>query len=135
MATKKVLIPIDWSPNAEKAFDWYVYNLHKKGDTLILAHYIEATTEQELRRKEAHMQELQEVYETRLLQLHIDSMWLTGTASSPGEYIVKLSKEHNVSFIVMGARGLGKIKKAILGSVSDYIMTKCTVPVLICKMT
>ncbi len=35
--------------------------------------------------------------------------------------------------IVMGARGLGKIKRAFLGSVSDFVIRKAKVPVLICK--
>ena len=35
--------------------------------------------------------------------------------------------------IVMGARGLSKLKKAIFGSVSDYVMRKAVVPVLLCK--
>jgi len=63
----------------------------------------------------------------------IDYRWLTGSAGSPGEWIVKVAKEDDVDMIVMGARGLGKIKKTILGSVSDYVLNKSKVPVLIFK--
>jgi len=63
----------------------------------------------------------------------IDYRWLTGSTGSPGEWIIKVAKEDEVDMIVMGARGLGKIKKTILGSVSDYVLNKSKVPVLIFK--
>lgn len=130
---KKVLIPIDWSENAEKAFDWYIYNIHKKGNNLVLTHFIEASKEKELMEKEFKMMELQEVYENRLLHLKIDYIWLTGNQGSPGEYITKVSREENVDMVVMGARGLGKLRKTILGSVSDHVISKAKMPVLIYK--
>ncbi|ELT90274.1 hypothetical protein CAPTEDRAFT_225107 [Capitella teleta] len=130
---KKVLIPIDWSDNAERAFDWYVYHLHRKGITVILSHFIEASKEKELREKQEKLQELQEVYENRLLQLKIEYLWLTGHGGSPGEFIVKTAHAEQVDMIIMGARGLCKIKKTILGSVSDYVIQKAKQPVLICK--
>ncbi|ESN91539.1 hypothetical protein HELRODRAFT_165592 [Helobdella robusta] len=130
---RKVLIPIDWSENAEKAFDWYIYNLHQKGTQLVLTHFIEASKEKELLEKEVKLLELQEMYENRLVQMKIDYIWLTGNSGSPGEYITKVSKDEDVDMIVMGARGLGKIKKTILGSVSDYVLSKSKVPVLLFK--
>ena len=44
-----------------------------------------------------------------------------------------VAEEQGAEMIVMGARGLGKIKRAILGSVSDYVIRKSKIPVLICK--
>jgi len=130
---KKVLIPIDWSENAEKTFDWYMYNLHQKGTHLYITHFIEASKEKELQEKELKLLELQEVYETRLLQLKVAYTWLTSNQGSPGDFILKVAKEEDVDLIVMGARGLGKLKKTILGSVSDHVLAKSKVPVLICK--
>jgi len=132
---KKVLIPIDWSENAEKMFDWYMYNLHQKGIHLIITHFIEASKERELQEKELKMIELQEMYESRLLHMKAEYTWITGNSGSPGEFIIKVAKEENVDMIVMGARGLGKLKKTILGSVSDHVLSKSKVPVLICKRT
>lgn len=134
---KTVLLPIDWSVNAEKAFDWYVYNLHQKGTLMILVHFIDGSPK-EIDQKEIQMLELQEVYETRLLQLKIDHRWVTQKGekgSSPGDNIIHVAKEYQVDLIVMGARGLGKIKKTLLGSVSDHVLRKSKVPVLICKIT
>lgn len=58
---------------------------------------------------------------------------MTGCEGSPGELILKVADEESVQLIVMGSRGLGKLKKVILGSVSDYVLNKGNVPVLICK--
>ena len=67
------------------------------------------------------------------LIMQIEYTWSTGTSGSPGEYIIKVAKEQEVDMIIMGARGLGKIKKTILGSVSDHVLNKSKVPVLIFK--
>ena len=56
-----------------------------------------------------------------------------GTGGGAGEHLVNVSKEQDVDMIVMGARGLGKLSKMILGSVSDYVLRKAKVPVLICR--
>jgi len=130
---KTVLIAIDWSEFAEKAFDWYVYHLHRKGTKIILAHYIEAEKEKEYKKKEEAMIELQEMYESRLQQMKIEYEWITGTGSSPGEHIIDMVKAYDAEMIIMGARGLGKIQKVILGSVSDYVIRKAKCPVLICS--
>ena len=48
-------------------------------------------------------------------------------------FVTLVAEEQGAEMIVMGARGLGKIKRAILGSVSDYVIRKSKIPVLICK--
>ena len=35
--------------------------------------------------------------------------------------------------IVMGTRGLGTVRRTILGSVSDYVLHHAHCPVIICK--
>jgi nucleotide-binding universal stress UspA family protein len=49
----------------------------------------------------------------------------------PGPLIVAKAKECGASAIVMGSRGQGKIRRTVLGSVSDYILHHSDVPVLI----
>jgi nucleotide-binding universal stress UspA family protein len=51
----------------------------------------------------------------------------------PGPLIVAKAKECGASAIVMGSRGQGKIRRTVLGSVSDYILHHSDVPVLICR--
>lgn len=129
----KILIPIDWSENAQKAFQWYLDKMNYSNVTLILVHFIDAASERELHEKEAKMMELQETYETLLLQHKVHYRWLTGSGGTPGEYILNVAFEEDVGLILMGPRGLGKIRKAFLGSVSDYVLKKSPVPVLLHK--
>ena len=51
---------------------------------------------------------------------------------NPGEAIVKIAEDENATMIVMGTRGLGVIRRTILGSVSDYVVHHAKCPVLIC---
>ncbi|RLI29292.1 universal stress protein [Candidatus Bathyarchaeota archaeon] len=51
----------------------------------------------------------------------------------PVREIVKAAEEKNVDLIVMGARGISKIKEILLGSVSHGVARKAHCPVLIVK--
>ncbi|XP_075512445.1 uncharacterized protein LOC142547960 [Primulina tabacum] len=51
----------------------------------------------------------------------------------PKEMICEAAEEMHADLIVVGSRGLGKIKRAFLGSVSDYVVHHAKCPVLIVK--
>jgi len=50
-----------------------------------------------------------------------------------GHTIVKFAKDKNFDVIVIGARGLGALKEVFFGSVSNYVLHKTTLPVLVVK--
>ncbi len=50
-----------------------------------------------------------------------------------GHEIVKFAKSLNYDIIVIGARGRGAIKEIFLGSISNHVVHKSKVPVLIIK--
>ena len=49
----------------------------------------------------------------------------------PGEVVVNAADKLNASMIVMGSRGLGLVRRTILGSVSEYVIHHTKVPVTI----
>jgi nucleotide-binding universal stress UspA family protein len=51
----------------------------------------------------------------------------------PGYTIVKFAKDKRFGIIVIGARGIGAIKEFFFGSVSNYVLHKSSVPVLLVK--
>ncbi len=55
--------------------------------------------------------------------LHIDGR--------PGHAIIKSSETHNAGLIVIGSRGMGTIRRAVLGSVSDYVVHHSHIPVAV----
>lgn len=51
----------------------------------------------------------------------------------PGQTLCDVAKEENVDMVVVGTRGRGKIRRTLLGSVSDYVLHHSQVPVAICR--
>ncbi|CAG5133696.1 unnamed protein product, partial [Candidula unifasciata] len=51
----------------------------------------------------------------------------------PGEAIVKAAVEEGATMIVTGTRGLSKLKRAFVASVSDYVVHNSPVPVITCR--
>ncbi|CAL9201401.1 unnamed protein product [Musa hybrid cultivar] len=51
----------------------------------------------------------------------------------PKEMICQFAEQMQADLLVVGSRGLSKIRRAILGSVSDYCAHHATCPVLIVK--
>ena len=49
----------------------------------------------------------------------------------PGEMICKLAKKEGATFIVIGSRGAGTVRRTILGSVSDYVIHHAHMPVVV----
>ena len=49
---------------------------------------------------------------------------------NPGEGIVKIAEEEKAELVVMGTRGLGGVKRALTGSVSDHVVRNASMPVI-----
>jgi nucleotide-binding universal stress UspA family protein len=54
-------------------------------------------------------------------------------AGEPDKEIVKLSEELGVGTIVIGSRGLGALKRTLMGSVSESVVRHAHCPVLIVR--
>lgn len=66
-----------------------------------------------------------------LLQISGEVVRLEG---QPETSILAKAEEVQAAMIVMGSRGLGTIRRTILGSVSEYVLHHSHVPVMICKI-
>ncbi|XP_047977862.1 universal stress protein in QAH/OAS sulfhydrylase 3'region-like [Salvia hispanica] len=62
--------------------------------------------------------------------VHINTSIIEG---DPKEMICDLAEQMQVDLIVIGSRGLGKIKRALMGSVSNYVIHHAKCPVLVVK--
>ena len=51
----------------------------------------------------------------------------------PGAMLVDMAEELNADMLIMGARGMGALKSAIVGSVSKAVITHCSRPVLVVR--
>jgi len=50
-----------------------------------------------------------------------------------GQTIVSFADYNNFDLIVIGSRGMGKIREVFLGSTSNYVLHTSKIPVLIIK--
>lgn len=64
-------------------------------------------------------------------QIPAKSVILNG--DKPGEEIVKAAADEKGGLIVMGTRGLGLIRRTLLGSVSEYVVHHANCPVTIVR--
>lgn len=68
-----------------------------------------------------------------LLPLHSGSVSKQLEMGTPAESILKMVQEEQVDLVVMGARGLGRIREQIFGSVSQRVMTHAPCSILLVK--
>ena len=55
------------------------------------------------------------------------------STKEPGQAICKAAMEEHADLIVVGTRGLGKVRRTFIGSVSDYVLHHAHVPVIVCR--
>ena len=55
------------------------------------------------------------------------------SSGKPGEVVCRIAHEEKATIIICGTRGQGKIRRTLIGSVSDYIVHHSAVPVLVCR--
>lgn len=136
-----ILVGVDNSELAEKAFDFYCENGWKEGDYIVIAFIPElydltmaspAVAERLLKELKESVTTLENKYKEKMHQRKLPGKFRTGQGK-PGEVICKFAHEEHAAMIVVGTRGLGKFRRTILGSVSDYVLHHSQVPVLIVR--
>lgn len=53
------------------------------------------------------------------------------SSKSVGEELCRIANNENADLIVMGSRGMGAVKRAMIGSVSEYVFRHSGLPCLI----
>ncbi|XP_022297045.2 universal stress protein YxiE-like isoform X1 [Crassostrea virginica] len=146
---RRVAIGIDESDFAEQAFDFYANNMRKEDDYVILIHTPErynvmdanlgtpvkrATVLREiLEEVRKKVKALEEKYKKKMEEKGIESGKFITRRGDPGEAIVHVAEKEQCDLIITGSRGMGMLRRTILGSVSDYVLHHSPCPVLICK--
>ncbi|KAK2157232.1 hypothetical protein LSH36_195g06003 [Paralvinella palmiformis] len=143
-----VVIPVDRSKHSEQAYDWYLRNLHRPGNHIFLIHIPERPTlhtakggrlsdgeiQRLMQKEKEETEEMINKYSNKHLETNVQAEYKTIYANKAGEAIVDTANELLADMIVMGTRGMGTIRRTILGSVSDYVVHHSHQPVIICKI-
>jgi nucleotide-binding universal stress UspA family protein len=86
-------------------------------------------------RDEALEAEARATAEQAAVTLGIDAPDIRVVRGEPGAALCALAGESSARAIVMGSRGRGGLKRALLGSVSDYVVRNAPCPVIITGAT
>jgi len=150
---RKVLIAYDNSVASSKMFDWALRNiLRPNEDHVVLATvldiqestYIKAQfMKDEAAGRQSHGRRLSIVEQdeaTLQLKPLVERLVAVGMTAQvnvvkgDAKYkLTELSTDIRADLVIIGSRGLGPIKKMIMGSVSDYIVHNCECPVIVAR--
>ncbi|XP_059150812.1 universal stress protein YxiE-like [Physella acuta] len=149
---RTIMIAMDGSGHSFYAFDWYMNQMHTPDTDVIVAHsscqhskplshvqsLMPAVTPDSsamtriVQREEEEVNVIVAQIKGKLTQAGVRGKLLRLTGE-PGPAIVQAALEHKVQCIVTGSRGLGTVRRTLVGSVSDYILHHSHCPVLVCR--
>jgi nucleotide-binding universal stress UspA family protein len=139
----KILVPVDGSENSYRSLNHALYLHSKIKSHLTILYVIEvppfvyiqsqkmidsvmAQLEKEATNVLERCKDKAKEYDTQC-----ETIILEG--SNPGSLIIDYSENNSFDCVVMGSRGKGTFKHAILGSVSNRIVQHSKIPVLVIK--
>ncbi|MDH3657713.1 MAG: universal stress protein [Nitrosopumilus sp.] len=135
---KKILVVLNGSKNANRGLDMAIY-LARQNDTKLTGIHVICKIPKEYRELE---------YPEKPLLIEADRIMKYAKKRSAqngilfekkisfgdiGTEIVKFAKSLNYDIIIIGARGQGTFKEIFLGSVSNYVVHKSKIPVLLVR--
>ncbi|KAH8964963.1 hypothetical protein BDL97_04G092600 [Sphagnum fallax] len=132
---RTILVALDESPGAEFAFEWALKNYCKPNDVLHLLHVRHATDD-----VASEVEQKMEVAAQALLQTFLDRATLA-KIKCKGRVVVG-DERHEIckevlwvcaDVLIVGSRGLNRMQRVFLGSVSEYCAQHCACPVIIVK--
>lgn len=140
MHLKRILVPTDFSPAADRALDMAIELARTFGGTVVLMHTYGIPTYAYAGMDALYTAEFMSVLETGartaldeavLARKGIDVAIATALYSGvPWEQILLAVQQHEIGLVVMGTHGRKGIAHALLGSVAEKIVRLSPVPVL-----
>lgn len=139
---KRILVPTDFSPTAEKAFR-FACDIAARSNAAVTLYHAYTPVESPMAGTEKTRQEYnQETATTLLKQLqrlknkvaedypHTSMSTVLGEGAIVSEILHFTSKAH-YDLVVMGTQGVSGISKSIIGSVAARVIEKSAIPVLL----
>ncbi|KAK4470899.1 hypothetical protein MN116_006410 [Schistosoma mekongi] len=142
---RTVCLPVDGSEHSKRAVEWFIKEVYRPGDQVLFVHSMELPYlpsvsltsglkipvddwTKALQANISRTTKLNNEYGYICESKNIPYEFLVKNGLAPGAGIIEACEERPVDLIIMGSRGLGKIKRAIIGSVSNYVIHNSNVP-------
>ena len=140
---KTIVVPVDGSENSKRALEHAVSIAERNKAQLIIVHvanivsaisnfdqtpisggYVSEQIAEDM--EETGKEILNEVVKEVPADVTVKSVFEVGS-------VLAVAKKYQADLIVMGSRGLGPLKGLFMGSVSSYVTSHSTCPVLVVK--
>lgn len=136
---EKILVPLDGSKNSIRGLNYAIY-LARQCQAIITAIYVIPRPPHTAFRsprypEKPYLKDAESTLEFAKKYAAQNGILLEKKIAfgDPGYTIVKFAKDKKFDAIVIGARGRSVIKEIFLGSVSNYVLHKSSLPVLVVK--
>ena len=141
MNLKKILVPLDGSNNSFRGLDHAIGLAKLSGASIVGAHVSYVPGNLAYPRQgfinQTLLKEAKRYLNTAKKRCTDNNVTFTSKvlAGTPSHGIVKFGQEvrNGINMIIMGTRGLSSAKESFLGSVSNHVVHKSKVPVLLVK--
>lgn len=134
---RKILLPTDGSAFSESASKYAIFLAKKCGASLTALHVIsveppkklgtESIEKEKTKQAELCFRSIEERAKAEGVELKTKIL----VSRSIGDTILEEADEGNYDIIIMGSHGISGFKKFLLGSVSEAVVRKAALPVLI----
>ena len=142
-AERVILVAVDGSEQAWEAFVYYRDCLHRP-ENIVKVFYCYETTAQGLVNYDRFLKaidaqddkfyEMQSIYHNAVKKLKGNrGAFVMRRGEKAGQSIIDFATKNGVSMVMMGSRGLGRFRRTIMGSVSDYVVNHARCPVTVYK--
>jgi len=141
MNLKKILVPLDGSNNSFRGLDHAIGLAKLSGASIVGAHVSYVPGNLAYPRQgfisQTLLKDAKRYLNTAKKRCTDNNVTFTSKilAGTPSHGIVKFGQEvrNGINMIIMGTRGLSSAKESFLGSVSNHVVHKSKIPVLLVK--
>jgi nucleotide-binding universal stress UspA family protein len=134
-----ILVAVDGSESAKKAFEKSIYLAQKCNSSLDLVHVIQcelggdsASTFEIIEDLKNKAKEMLEEYKIQSAKNNVPIQIMI-TQGDPAQVIIELAKAKSYDLIIMGTRGRTAFQELLIGSVSQKVMHHASCPVMVVR--
>ena len=135
----RILVAIDGSESAKKAFEESIYLAQKCNSKLDVLHVVScelggdsATTFELIDELKNKAEKMLDEYKIQATKSNVP-MEITVTQGDPAQVIIELAKTKRHDLIIMGTRGRSAFQELLIGSVSQKVMHHASCPVMVVR--
>ena len=135
---KKILVALDGSKNSYRGLDMGIY-MARQSDTKLIGMYVVSNIPKKYYNLKYPEKPLliaaDDIMESAKIRCAQNGILFEKKIDfgDPGLKIAEFAESLNFDIIIIGGRGMSNIKEKFLGSVSNYVLHKSKIPVMIVK--